>query len=100
MTTREEVMTARAEYIKKQVPRVEKIVDQFVTENFEELKTHGSVEIDASYNASNKEYTPEEWIHYLYTGPAIDRDMVIRTFGRLGLYIEDNNSYYTICFKP
>jgi hypothetical protein len=97
MISRAEIMEARAEYIKNHGAIVEKAADDFATKYFETIKDVGSVDVENNDNTGNE---PDDIIRDYYEGASVDRNLVVKAFGRLGLYVEDFKTYFTIGFKP
>lgn len=100
MISRGEIMEARAEYIRNHGAIVEKAADDFTTKYFEIIKDVGSVDIELDENDNKNNIEPDDIIRDYYEGASIDRNLVVKAFGRLGLYVEDFKSYFTIGFKP
>lgn len=100
MITREEIMKARLDYINQNGAIVNKVVNDFASAHFDEIKTSGAVNIYPDSFDDRNSNLPEAIISDYYYGSPVDRNIVIREINRLGLFIEDYNDYCAIGFKP
>ena len=103
MITREEIMEARKNYLVTTEPVVNKLINTWVEENFNELKSVGVVELNDDVVNSSKDQTKSslagEILDYYYDSP-VTKSIIIRAFAKLGLYLSVDQNDILISFKP